>query len=65
MPGHGGGGGGSGLFLVYCSTPIGLNLVNFEIFTGDLSYTAETISLFDTAMVRINAHAHEQITTNF
>ena len=36
--------------LVYCSTPTGLNLANFEIFTGGLSHTVETISIFDTSV---------------
>ena len=32
--------------LVYCSTPINLNLANLGIFTGSLSHVAETISIF-------------------
>ena len=35
--------GGRSSCLVYYSTPIGLNPVNFEIFTGGLSHTAEII----------------------
>ena len=33
--------GGRSSCLVYYSTPIGLNLAHFEIFTGSLSHTAE------------------------
>ena len=42
--------GGRSLCLVYCSTPIGLNLANYEIFTGGLSHTSETILIFDTSV---------------
>ena len=48
LPIHGRGGQSS--CLVYCSTPIGLNLANFEIFTEGLLHTAEKISIFDTTI---------------
>ena len=42
--------GGRSSCLVHCSGPIGLNLENFEIFTGGLSHTIKTISIFDSSI---------------